>query len=99
MSRREAVELVELALRLPGFRFGACFLAALRFALFFLAVFRLAAFLFAVFFFAPFFRVAFRAAGRLRAAFRPVAVFFFFARLRVFFLAAIGGFSFSSGTV
>jgi len=93
MSRREAVELVELALRLPGFRFGACFLAALRFALFFLAVF-----LFAVFFFAAFFRVAFRAAGRLRAAFRPVAVFFF-ARLRVFFLAAIGGFSFSSGTV
>jgi hypothetical protein len=72
MSRREAVGLVELALRLPGFRFGACFLAALRFALFFLAVFRLAAFLFAV---------------------------FFFARLRVFFLAAIGGFSFSSGTV
>jgi hypothetical protein len=57
MSRREAVGLVELALRLPGFRFGACFLAALRFAL------------------------------------------FFFARLRVFFLAAIGGFSFSSGTV
>jgi hypothetical protein len=74
MSRREAVGLVELALRLPGFRFGACFLAA-------------------------FFRVAFRAAGRLRAAFRPVAVFFFFARLRVFVLAAIGGFSFSSGTV
>ena len=98
MSRREAVGLVELALRLPGFRFGACFLAALRFALFFLAVFRLAAFLFAVFFFAAFFRVAFRAAGRLRAAFRPVAVFFF-ARLRVFFLAAIGGFSFSSGIV
>ncbi len=94
MSRREAVELVELALRLPGFRFGACFLAALRFALFFLAVFRLAAFLFAGFFFA-----AFRAAGRLRTGFRRVAVFFFVARLRVFFLAAIGGFSFSSGTV
>ena len=93
MSRREGTGLPPLARR-AAFRFETGFLATLRFALCF-AVFRLATFFLATFFLeffrAAFFLAVFCEAG-LREGLRRLVVFFF-ARLRVFFLAAMDSLS------